>query len=241
MWKQLCIMPQGSFFANNVLSLELKQEYSQSQGKMQILWRSKEPLGNIRVMISEVPHTRSKQDNQAPTALRPGQQEVHHIQVQCLRPFLQPANYMVEYTDSRGKVERLPLMLPAVMTKFCVPAEMQLNPFREHFESFQAPNLEGSVTGTAKVPPAQWPNYISKGFNLYMLQESNQTTAFAAGSFHTGTPDPSKGGQMMVVPCLVKLDFQPQRRMIRITVRSQHAEVTQPLLKIMETYLCEPS
>lgn len=241
MWKQLCIMPQGSFFASNNLSLDLKQEYNQAQGKIQILWRCKEPISNIRAMVSEVPHMRFKQDNQAPTSLRPGQQEVHYLQVQCLRPFLQPANYLVEYTDSRGKLERLPLMLPAVMTKFCVPAEMQMDPFRQHFEGFSGPNQEGSVVGTAKVPPAQWPNYIGKGFNLFLLQESNQTSAFAAGTFHTATPDPSNSGKMMVVPCLVRLDFQAQRRMIKITVRSQHAEVTQPLLKIMETYLCEPS
>lgn len=241
MWKQLCIMPQGSFFTSNVLSLELRQEYSAAQGKIQILWRCKEPLSNIRAMLPDVPHMRFKQDNQVPSSLKPGQQEVHNIQVQCLRPFLQPANYLVEFTDSRGKVERLPLMLPAVMTKFVVPAEMQMAPFRQHFDSFTSPEQEGTVVGTAKVPPNQWPNYISKGFNLHLLQESNATNAFAAGTFNTATPDPSNPGKNMAVPCMVRLDFHGERRLTKITVRSQHPEVTQPLLKIMETYLCEPS
>lgn len=241
MWKQLCIMPQGSFFASNSLTLELRQEYTAAQGKIQILWRCKEPLSNIRAMLPDVPHMRFKQDNQVPSALKAGQEEVHNIQVQCLRPFLQPANYLVEFTDARGKVERLPLMMPAVMTKFIVPAEMQMAPFRQHFESMQAPDQEGTAVGTAKVPPNQWQNYISKGFNLYLLQDSNQTSAFAAGTFNTATPDPSNSGKNMAVPCMVRLDFQAQRRLTKITVRSQHAEVTQPLLKILETYLCEPS
>lgn len=73
-----------------------------------------------------------------------------------------------------------------------------------------------------------------------MLQESNQTTAFAAGTFHTATPDPSNAGKMMAVPCMVRLDFQPERRMIKITVRSPHGEVTGPLVKILETYLSTP-
>jgi len=241
MWKQLCITPQGGFFSSNNLTLELRQEYSQGQGKLQILWKTKEPLTNIRAMVPDVPHMRFKQDNQAPSALQPGQQEVHSIQVQCLRPFLQPPNYLVEFTDARGKVSRLPLMLPTVMTKFVVAAEMQLGPFRQHFETFNQPNQEGTVVGTAKVPPNQWPNYLSKGFNLFMLQESNPTNAFAAGTFHTMTPDPATPGKMMTVPCMIRLDFQQQRRLTKITIRSQHAEVTQPLLKILETYLCEPS
>jgi len=241
LWKQLCIMPQGGFYMSDSLVLELRQEYSGGNGKMQILWKTKEPLDNIRVALADLPHMRFKQDNQILTALRPGQQEVHSIQLQCLRPFLQPPNYLVEFTDARGKVVRLPLMLPCVMTKFASPVEIQLNPFRQHFESFNGPNQEGIVVGQAKVPPNQWPNYISKGFSLYMLQESNPTACFAAGSFNTATPDPSNPGKMMVVPCMVRIDFEPQRRMTKITVRTQHAEVTQPLLKILQTYLCEPS
>lgn len=240
MWKQLCIMPQGPFFASDILRLELRQEYNQAQGRMQILWQCKEPLSNIRVNIPELPHVRVKQDNQAPANLRPGQQEVHTLQVQCLRPFLQPLSYLVEYGDSRGKASRLPLMLPCVLTKFIAPAEMPLGLFRQHFEGFGGQGQEASSVSTAKVPPNQWPNYLTKGFNLFMLQESNPTTSFAAGTFNTGTPDPSNPGKMMSVPCMVRLDFQAERKMIKITVRTQHAEVSQPLLKILETYLCEP-
>jgi len=238
LWKQLCIMPQGGFYASNSLTLELKHEYSQAQGKIAILFRCKDPVGNIRVMMPDVPHMRFKQDNQAPTAMRAGEQQVHNIQVQCLRPFLQPANYMLEYTEARGKVVRLPLMLPTVLTKFVTPTEMQMAPFRQHFDAMQT--QEASQTGTAKVPPNQWPNYLSKGFNLFMLQESNPTSAFAAGTFHTATPDPANPNAMMTVPCMVRLDFQPQRRMLKIAVRARHPEVSGPLLKILETYLLEP-
>jgi len=241
LWQKLCIMPQGSFFMSNILALDLKQEYSQAQGRLQILWRCKEPIGNIRVTLPDVPHMRFKQDNQAPPALRPGEQVVHYIQVQCLRPFLQPANYLVEYTQNDGKVVRVPLMLPAVLTKFITPAEMQLNPFRQHFESFQGPDQEGTSIGQAKVPPNQWPNYLTKGLNLFMLQESNQSSAFAVGTFNTATPDPSNPGKMMVVPCMVRLDYRPEGSMIKITVRTQHGQVTGPLLKILETYLSIPN
>jgi hypothetical protein len=146
----------------------------------------------------------------------------------------------VEFTEAQGPVTQLPLNLPAVLTKFIVPAEVPMPAFRQMFESFGNPKQEGQSTGVAKVPPGQWPNYLTKGFNMYMLQESNQSSAFAAGTFHTATPDPSNPGKMMTVPSMVKLDYDPGRQMTRITVRTQNGEVTLPLLKIIEKYLLKP-
>merc|ERR1719502_1100463 len=71
LWKNLCIMPQGGFYPSSSLMLELKQEYQQAQGRLQILWRCKEPIGNVRVMLPDAPHMRFKQDNQVPPTLRP--------------------------------------------------------------------------------------------------------------------------------------------------------------------------
>lgn len=242
MWQNLCITPQGEFYASSSLCLELKQEYSQAQGRLTIMFRNraKEPIGNIRVMIPECPHMRFQQANQAPTGLRPGDQAPHYVQVQCMGPFLQPAGYKVEFADPRGQVVQLPLMLPAVMTKFITPAQMPMQQFRQYFDGWTGPPREGVLVSTAKVPPDQWPSYLTKGFNLFVLQESNQSLTLGAGTFNTGTPDPSNPQKMMVVPVLVKLDFEPNRRMTRITVRSPHGEVTGPMLKIMETYLLVP-
>mmetsp|Transcript_150732 Transcript_150732/g.281113 ORF Transcript_150732/g.281113 Transcript_150732/m.281113 type:complete len:1012 (-) Transcript_150732:159-3194(-) len=242
MWQNLCIMPQGDFYASSSLCLELKQEYMQSQGRLTIMFRnrSKEPIGNIRVMIPDCPHMRFQQANQAPAGLRPGEQAPHYVQVQCMRPFLQPAKYQVEFTEARGQVVQLPLMLPAVMTKFVSPAEMQMQQFRQYFDGLGGPPREGVLVSTAKVPPAQWPNYLSKGFNLFVLPDSDQSTTLAAGTLNTGTPDPSNPSKPMMVPVMVKLDFEPNRRMTRITARSQHGEVTGPMLKILETYLLVP-
>lgn len=242
MWQNLCIMPQGSFYASSSLCLELKQEYAQSQGRITVMFqnKSKEPIGNIRVMIPDSPQMRHSQANQAPTSLRPGEQAMHYLQVQCMRPFLQPMRYQVEFAESRGQVVQLPLMLPAVMTKFVTPAEMAMPQFRQYFDGLAGPPREGTLVSTAKVPPAQWPNYLQKGFNLFVLRESNESTTLAAGTLNTGTPDPANPQKPMIVPVMVKLDFEPNRRMTRITVRSQHGEVTGPMLKIMETYLLIP-
>lgn len=241
LWQNLCIVSQGSFYTSSSgLVLDLKQEYSTHQGRIQILFKCNASVGNIRVQLPDTPFMRFKQDNQPPSMLMPGQTQVHTFQFQCLRPFLQPAKYLVEYTEAQGPVTQLPLNLPAVMTKFIVPAEVPMPAFRQMFESFGGPKQEGQSSGAAKVPPGQWPNYLTKGFNLYMLQESNQSTAFAAGTFQTATPDPANQGKMMSVPSMVKLDYDQGRQMTRITVRTQHGDVTLPLLKIIEKYLLKP-
>jgi len=244
LWQQLCIMPQGRLYTSTSLNIELKQEYTTSMGRLTMMFinPSKDPIGNIRVMMPEVPFMRMQQFSEPPQSLGPGQQAPHHVQVQCLRPFLQPAKYLVEYCDRPGgQPIQLPFMLPCVMTKFVTPVEMQVPQFRQYFDSIAGPPRESMTVGQAKVNPAQWPNYLSKGFNLSLLEGSNATNTLGAGTFNTATPDPSKPGQMMTVPCMVRLEYNEQGNMIRITVRTQNGEVTQSLSKIIETYLMVPA
>jgi len=243
LWQQLCITQQGRFFNSATLTIELKQEYNTSMGRLTFTYQNvgREPIGNIRVNIPEVPYLRTQQFNEAPTSLGPGQQAQHFLQVQCLRPFLQPCKYLVEYSESRGGPPvQLPFMLPAVITKFVAPTEIQVQPFQQFFESLGGQPREVVSVGQAKEPPSQWQNYFSKGFNMFVLRESDEKCVLAAGTLHTATPDPSKQGQMMTVPCLVRIEFDPGRRMARLTVRSQHGEVSQALAKIIETYLMVP-
>mmetsp|Transcript_24803 Transcript_24803/g.53938 ORF Transcript_24803/g.53938 Transcript_24803/m.53938 type:complete len:1010 (+) Transcript_24803:366-3395(+) len=244
LWKQLCIMPQGSFYSSASLSLELKQEYNTSMGRLTIMFTNpgQSPIGNIRVMLPEVPFMRMQAMNEPPASLGPGQQAPHFVQVQCLRPFLQPAKYLVEYCDRPGgQPIQLPFMLPAIMTKFITPAEMPMAQFRPFFESLEGAPREHITVGGAEVAPNQWPNYITKGFNFSLIEGSTPACAFGAGTFHTGTPDPSKPGTMMTVPCMMRVEYNEQAKMVRLTVRSQHGEVTQHLSQIMTTYLVTPT
>lgn len=242
LWQQLCIMPQGRFYSSRSLVLELKQEYQGGQGKITIMFmnQSQEPIGNIRVQLPEVPFMRIQQFSEPPQMLAPGQQAPHHIQVMCMKPFLQPAKYLLEYREARGEAMQCPFMLPAVMTKFVTPTEVQMQQFQQFFESMAGPPKENVVMGQAKVPPNEWPNYLTKGFNLFMLRESNAQNTFAAGTLNTGTPDPNQQGKMMTIPVLVRLEYNPPQNMVRMTTRTQHPEVTQALAKIMETYLVVP-
>merc|ERR1712014_87889 len=109
------------------------------------------------------------------------------------------------------------------MGKFITPAELQMQQFRQFFEQWSGPR-ESLVVGRSKVPPNQWPNYISKGFNLFLLPESKPTSAFAAGTLSTATPDPAQPGKMMTVPCMVRLEYDPNRQAVRLTVRTEHGE-----------------
>mmetsp|Transcript_56919 Transcript_56919/g.144354 ORF Transcript_56919/g.144354 Transcript_56919/m.144354 type:complete len:1007 (+) Transcript_56919:172-3192(+) len=244
LWQQLCIMPQGPLYSSTTLNIELKQEYNTSMGRLTFMFTnpSKDPIGNIRVMMPEVPFMRMQQFSEPPQSLGPGQQAPHHVQVQCLRPFLTPAKYLVEYCDRPGgQPIQLPFMMPAVLTKFVTPVDLQVPQFRQYFDSMAGPPRESMTVGQAKVSPAQWQNYLTKGFNFNMLEGSSPANTLAAGTFNTGTPDPSKPGQMMTVPCMVRLEYNEQGNMVRITVRTQHGDVTQSLSKIIETYLMVPA
>jgi len=243
LWQQLCIMPQGRFYSSNSLVLELKHEYMADVGRITIMFinNSQAPIGNIRVTMPEAPQWRLQGVNEPPTQLGPGMRAPHYVQAQCLQPFLQPARYLVEYSEGRpGPPTQVPLMLPAVLTKYMSPAEVQIQQFRQYFEGLAGPPRESVIVGQAKVPPNQWPNYLTKGFNLHLLSESNPTGAFAAGTLHTATPDPSQPGKNMTVPVMLHLEYNTDRNMVRITVRSPHGEVTNPLSKIVETYLVVP-
>lgn len=240
LWKQLCLVPVGRLFSSPSLSLEMKQEYSESMGRLTINFtnNSKDPITNIRVMMPEVPFMRMQQASPAPTGLQPKQQAQHHVQVQCVMPFLAPAKYLVEYVDASGR-QQLPLMLPAVLTKFITPAEVQVNQFRSAFESFGGPQ-ECQIVGQAKFPPDQWANYLGKGFNMFILNESTPQAMLAAGTLHTATPDPQNPEKMMTVPVLARLEFDAGRRAVRLSVRSQHGEVSSSVAKIIESYLIVP-
>lgn len=244
LWQQLCIMPQGRFYTSASLNLEMKQDYSTSIGRLTIMFINpgKDTIGNIRVIIPEVPYMRFNQANEAPTQLRGGEQVHHFVQVQCMSPFLQPPKYLVEYCDRPGgQPIQLPFMLPAIMTKFVVPAQIQEQQFWEFFNTCAGPPREEVRVAQAKVNPAQWPNYLERSFGMGVLAGSDLKQTLVAGTFNTGTADPAKPGQMLTVPILVRLEYNPDGQMVRCTVRTQHGEVTQSLMQILSTYLLVPS
>mmetsp|Transcript_170997 Transcript_170997/g.547955 ORF Transcript_170997/g.547955 Transcript_170997/m.547955 type:complete len:1015 (+) Transcript_170997:243-3287(+) len=247
LWTQLCIMPQGRLYTSPTLNLDLKQDYNLSTGRLTIMFNNpgKDPIGNIRVHLPEVPFMRLQAANEPPQSLGPGQQAPHFVQMTCLRPFLQPAKYLVEYCDRPGgQPIQLPFMLPSVLTKFITPAEMQMAQFRQYFETMAGAPRDNTTTGVAKVPPTQWPNYLTKAFNMHLVEGSNPSCAMACGTFNAGeagTADPSKPGAMTTVPCMVRLEYNEAQNMIRITTRTQHGEVTQSLAQIIATYLAVPA
>eukprot|EP00929_Paragymnodinium_shiwhaense_P095003 TRINITY_DN5592_c0_g1_i1.p1 TRINITY_DN5592_c0_g1~~TRINITY_DN5592_c0_g1_i1.p1 ORF type:complete len:1029 (+),score=310.58 TRINITY_DN5592_c0_g1_i1:263-3349(+) len=241
LWTQLCIMPQGSLFISPSLRIEMKQEYTAFTGRLSFLFqnRGKEPISNMRVMLPDADFMRARQHSQLQSAVNPGQQAEHHVEVQIVKPFLQPMRYLVEYQDGSRGIQQVTLMLPAIMTKFVSPAEISMEQFRPFFESLTGPQ-EALAVGQAKYPPNQWPNYFTKGFNMFFLRESTPQAMFAAGTLHTSTPDAAQQGKFLTVPVLVRAEYDGQRRMVRLTVRSQHPEVSTSLLKIVESYLLVP-
>eukprot|EP00401_Gymnodinium_catenatum_P024410 CAMPEP_0117477656 /NCGR_PEP_ID=MMETSP0784-20121206/10936_1 /TAXON_ID=39447 /ORGANISM="" /LENGTH=852 /DNA_ID=CAMNT_0005271967 /DNA_START=145 /DNA_END=2699 /DNA_ORIENTATION=+ len=99
LWQQLCILPVGRMYTSGSLCIDVKQEYTTSTGHLTLLFSnaSQEPIQKMRVMVPEVPFMRSQSFSEAPTSLGPNAQAQHLLQVQLIRPFLQPAPYRVEY------------------------------------------------------------------------------------------------------------------------------------------------
>lgn len=243
LWLQLCLAPVGRFYNSPHLVLEMKQEYNAATGRLTILFKntSKGAIGNIRVQIPEVAFMKAQTFSEVPSSMKPGEQAQHLVQVQCLRPFLQPARYAVEYCTAPGEPpQQVPLLLPAVVTKFISPAEVQPAQFMPFFESLAGQPRELLSVGKAKQPPNQWLNYLQKGFNMFVLPGSGPAQTLAAGTLNTATPDASQPGKMMTVPILVRLEYEGNQQLVRLTVRTQHGEVTSSVAKIIETYLLVP-
>jgi AP-2 complex subunit alpha len=239
LWQQLCIMGQGRLYNSPALSLDLKHEYNMAVGRLTFLYtnNSREPITNIRCTLPEVPFMRFQQASSAPQNLAPGATAQHHVQVQCTQPFLQAPRYLVEYRGQRGP-QQVACMLPSILTKFISPAEVQMAQFRSTFEAMNGPQQEAQLMGQAKQPPGEWPNYLQRGFNMFLIPESNPQHTFAAGTFHAVAGGDQE--KAMTVPVLLRLEFEPNRRLNRVTVRSQYGEVSQAVCKIIESYLMVP-
>eukprot|EP00927_Polykrikos_kofoidii_P066103 TRINITY_DN61764_c0_g1_i1.p1 TRINITY_DN61764_c0_g1~~TRINITY_DN61764_c0_g1_i1.p1 ORF type:complete len:1014 (+),score=195.45 TRINITY_DN61764_c0_g1_i1:148-3189(+) len=242
LWQNLCIMQQGRLFVSPSLCIDMQQKYQTNTGRLTILFanQGREQITGLRVMIPPQDFMRSQAFSEVQPVLAPGQQGTHLVQVQILRPFFQPLRYLVEYTDGSRGLQQVGLMLPAILTKFVTPAEIQVDQFQSFFEGLAGPQKESVTVGQAKQPPNQWINYLSKGFNMFVLRESTPQLTLAVGTLHTATPDPSQQGKFMTVPLMVRLEYDPGRQLVRLTVRTQHGEVTQPLARIIESHILVP-
>ncbi|EER20402.1 conserved hypothetical protein [Perkinsus marinus ATCC 50983] len=260
LWKQLCISDQGSFFQSNSLHINMKAEYGHGIGRLALQFINKGEDITISNIKTQVPTGPSDGFRVRTTALKPGtlepaQQAIEYIQVECLRPFLQPPRFLVTFDVNGEDTKQLPMTLPCVLTKFIAPAAITAQQFLQFWQDMQSGGREAMVTSQAKVPHTQYEGYVSKAFNFHIISLPEAMangaggrvhTIAAAGTLLTRTPQPGQSGpnaRNVAVACMLRVDtdLSKQPNLVRITARTAHPQVSRALASIIASHLLEPS
>ncbi|KAF4750817.1 AP-2 complex subunit alpha-2, partial [Perkinsus olseni] len=161
LWKQLCVSDQGSFFQSNSLHINMKAEYGHGIGRLALQFINKGEdvtISNIKTQVPADPSDgfRVRTTPLKPDTLEPAQQAIEYIQVECLRPFLQPPRFLVTFNVNGRDTKQLPMTLPCVLTKFIAPAAISAQQFLQFWQDMQSGGREAMVTSQAKVPYTQY-------------------------------------------------------------------------------------
>ncbi|RHZ22129.1 hypothetical protein DYB37_006746 [Aphanomyces astaci] len=135
---------QGVLFENDVIQIGVKQEFRGSQGRMGLFYGNKGSVAvtNLSLMVKQVPSLRT-QVEQVATELQPKQQLKQQIMVECMQPFVQPAEVVVAYTVA-GLSTSIDLKLPCVATSFLEPVKLSVEDFHKRWGALEG---QGEVSG----------------------------------------------------------------------------------------------
>jgi len=145
---------------------------------------------------------------------------------------------MVQFSvPGKSEPVTLPLMLPAIMTKFMAPAQLAPAEFLQHWEATGGPR-ETQNAGPASCEAREFAGQLSQGFNMHVV-EHVPTHTHGAGVFNAMAQVQGGAPQRMAVACMVRLEGSEANRTTRIVVRAQHPQVSQLLTQILSSYLIQ--
>ncbi|RHY28003.1 hypothetical protein DYB32_006334 [Aphanomyces invadans] len=133
---------QGVLFENDVIQIGVKQEFRGSQGRLGLFYgnKSSQPLTGLSLNVKNVPSLRTQVEEVA-KELAPKQQLKQQVMVECMQPFIQPAEAVFTYTSGSQQTS-LDLKLPCVATSFLEPVKLGL-------DDFHKPDVSGSLSMAA--------------------------------------------------------------------------------------------
>ncbi|KAF0715417.1 Aste57867_3367 [Aphanomyces stellatus] len=214
---------QGVLFENDFLQIGVKQEFRGSQGRLSLFYgnKSSQSLTNLGVVIKQVPYFRTQVEDVA-KELAPKQQLKQQIMVECMQPFVHPAELVINYTLG-SQPSSFELKLPCVATNFLEPVKLGADDFNKRWGALEGQGREQQDVFASKADLHASAKILVDTLKFGLVDGADTTSSLSlAATFRTGTSAPS--GDKISVGCLLKLESQGNS--YRLTVRAVHPDVS---------------
>ena len=142
---------QGVLYESDLIQIGVKQEFRGSQGRLSLFYgnKSASPFTNVSASVKVVPFLRV-QAEELGREVGPKQQLKQQIMLECMQPFVSPAELSVAFTLNGSPVS-FDVKLPCVATSFLEPVKLTGDDFQKRWVA-----LEGQVpTTTVASEPGQ--------------------------------------------------------------------------------------
>lgn len=225
---------QGVLFENDALQIGAKQEFRGSQGRVTLFYGNKSPqaLNNLGVVVKQNAFFRTQVEDVA-KVLAPKQQLKQQIMVECMQPFVNPAEIVVSYTMGSQQAS-ITLQLPCVATSFLEPVKLGLDDFNKRWGALEGQGREQQDVFVAKVDLQSSTKLLVDVMKFGLVEGADMTSGLSlAATFRTGTASPT--GDKISVGCLLKLEAQANS--FRLTVRAVHPDVSLALKNSIKSVL----
>jgi hypothetical protein len=240
-FRNLCLRNDGVLFENNALQIGFKSEWKQGQGRIALYFGNKTtvPLTNFNFNVSPNPYMQLEviQTIESGVVAALAQGRVI-IAVVCLTPFLEGTYPIAQISFvAAGTPSNMTFELPINIARFIEPMVLDTPRFFRMWSSIQNPpeSAEEVFRAAAVINMTTIQKLLSIGCRLAILSEvENNIHNFACA----GTLFCTQFGGGLV--CLLRLETHPGANMMRLTVKSPNAQVTQAIKSLIVSLLVAP-
>ncbi|KDO23714.1 hypothetical protein SPRG_10492 [Saprolegnia parasitica CBS 223.65] len=218
---------QGVLYESDLIQIGVKQEFRGSQGRLSLFYGNKSacPLTNVSASVKPVPFLRVQAEELA-REVGPKQQLKQQIMLECMQPFVSPAELSVAFTLNGSSVA-FDVKLPCVATSFLEPVKLSGDDFQKRWVALEGQGREQQDVFVAanKMDVQANVKLLTEVMKFGLVEGGDPSGGLAlAATFRTGTTAPT--GDKISVGCLAKLESNPQANSYRLTVRAVHPDVS---------------
>jgi AP-2 complex subunit alpha len=233
---ELMVNRDGVAIEDDNLQVKIKSEYHGSKGRLNIFYgnKSAQTITQFRVEFSQHPALQTQISN-VPPLIQSKAQSSQYINIICQGSFSEPLTLTL-YFEFNRKFYRFNIKLPVAVHKFVEP--LPLNSADAFFQQWNAIPKDSPQEVVAAFKQAQqYPdvqsikNLISTGFNMAVLEnvDTSPLNVVAAGTFFSGSNDRT--------PILLRVQTNPQKQLVRLTVRSNDALLAKEIHQQIQSYI----
>lgn len=226
----LMVKPAGVLYQDSYVQIGVKLQFSGSSGQVRLFIgnRTNSPFNMLKVRVPPFDGLQATV-GETPKVVGAKKQVQVPIDVECIKPYLKPAPLQISFLSFPENGHAYALHLPAFVTHFMEPTELDGNKFDSIWHSLAANPKQQSTAfnagTTVDMAKLQW-LVKSLGFGIIRNQGGLQ----CAGTFRTATK--SSSGQPISIGCLLHLTGSPSGE-VSVDVRTKHGQVTQALVNVL--------